>query len=212
LDILALRQLDQRIEQEWVANITTISIRARYLSLLPWLFSEFYSIHLNTEGGRAAFDEEEFRQAAARLELIVLASSKLGKRWGESGITFGSLGSVLYYEELNHLMQSGNLDLELGTKGGQILSTYAMPCRGFGLLTTTAGNAAAPVRVEPRGLKLHQARSKALLPDGLTRLIFDGGNLTIEALEAEGRFFSLGSRGVRAGHCPLKMYNPWQLL
>ncbi|MBJ6799755.1 hypothetical protein [Geomonas propionica] len=191
LDILALRQLDQRIEQDWVANITTISFRARYLSLLPWLFTEFYSSHLDAEGGKADFDNEEFRRAAARLELIVLAATRLGTGWGESGITYGAIGPNLYYEELNQLMQAGSVSLDLGTKGGAIFGTYVMPCRGFGILAIASSSTTAPVRVEPRGLKLHQARQQVLSSNGLGHLVLEGGTLTKKAIEAEGRYFSL---------------------
>jgi len=60
LDILGIRQLDQRIEQDWVSNVTTISYRARYLSLLSWLFVEYYNSQLTAEDGQATFDENHF--------------------------------------------------------------------------------------------------------------------------------------------------------
>lgn len=191
LDIMGLRQLDQRIEQDWVASITTISIRARYLSLLPWLFVEFYSSQLDSAGGEAAFDYEKFKQASARMELVVLASTKLGKSWGESGSTYGLIGPDLYYEEMNTLQQHGSVSLDTGSRGGASYGTYVMPCRGFGLLSTSTSNPSIPVEIKPRGKKLHEARKQVLLPDGLTKLILEGGTLTSDMIEQEGRHFSM---------------------
>lgn len=191
LDILGLRQLDQQIEQRWVSNVTTISIRARYLSLLPWLFVEYYTSQLQADGGQAIFDENHFKQVAARMELIVLAATRIGKSWGESGSTYGLIGPELFHEDVNALLQDGRLELDTGSRGGASYGTYVMPCRGFGLLSTSTSNPAVPVEIKPRGKKLHEARRQVLSPDGLTRLILEGGTLTRELLEMEGCHFSI---------------------
>jgi hypothetical protein len=191
LDIHGVRQLDQAIERDWVAGITTISIRARYLSLLPWILTEFYDAQLSEGGGKAHFDEERFREVLIRLEFVVLTASKFGVEWGESGLTYGVLGSDLHSEDLARFEDKGHIEIP-SDRGGASYGTYIMPCRAFGLLDTSSSPGMAElVVVPPRGKAIHAARRSALRKQGLTRLVLRGGILTREALVEEGRHFSV---------------------
>jgi len=190
LDILGLRSLDQKIERDWVAGITTISFRARYLSLLPWFLAEFYAFEIKRQGGSAEFDEKYFRNCLRRLEFIILVSSKLGREWGESGDTYGVLGSNLYEEDLNKLIEKGQIELS-PVKGGSLYGVYIMPCRMFGILDTSSVGPEGPAKITPRGREFYEARSAKLKDSALLKIILNGGVLTVADISKEGAYYSV---------------------
>jgi hypothetical protein len=189
LDILGLRQLDQNIERQWVAGITTISFRARYISLLPWILGEFYSQQLAESDGKASFDEKLFSETLSRLEFIVLAASEGGTEWGESGNTYGVLGSNLHSESLKKFWDKGRIEVP-SDKGGATYGTYIMPCRSFGLLETSSAENDWPI-ILPRGQDIYKVRKAVLKHSVLTKLILHGGILDRKTLLAEGRHLSV---------------------
>ena len=190
LDILGVRRLDQEIERDWVAGITTISFRARYLSLLPWILGEFYRFELERQGGEAEFDEERLTATLRRLEFVVLAASQMGTEWGETGNTYGVLGSDLFSDELTELQRSGNLEAAF-TKGGASYGTYIMPGRSFGILDTSAVGPEGPARIMPRGRRIYEHRQKTTEKSPLREFILQGGVLRREDIILDGRYFSV---------------------
>lgn len=191
LDILGLRQLDQDIERDWVAGITTISFRARYLTLLPWALAELYKHELARGGGKAIVDDDRVDAVLARLKFIILASSRFGKQWGESGNTFGVLGSDLYADQLREFETRKKLELP-SQKGADVYGTYVMPCREFGLLTDSPrGRNGIPVAIGPRGQDLISIRAHMSGCDSVCELLLNGGKLTAGHLSMAGQHFSV---------------------
>jgi hypothetical protein len=186
LDIMGLRQLDQSIERDWVAGITTISFRARYMSLLPWIFAEYYQNKL-IDVNEAELDWDEIYKMLARLEFVVLAATSLGKAWGESGNTFGMIGPNTHADSLFTLNTKGKIKIPFDKQGGA-LGTYIMPCRTFGLLNTRSDGM---VELTSRGKKLYEARKKKLKRHKIPDLLLSGGVITLDDFKKEGKYYSI---------------------
>ena len=190
LDVLGLRQFDQALERRWVAGITTISVRARYLTLLPWILAELYEYELRRHGGRATITQERLSEVLARLKFVVLAASATGTEWGESGSTFGVLGSRVYREELAEFGETGTIAIP-SHGGSDVYGTYVMPCRGFGLLTDSHGRDGVPIAIAPRGRTLLRSRARVPGYEPIRKVLLEGGSLTKEHLRMAGPHFSV---------------------
>ena len=183
LDILGVRGADQSHEARLTGGITTISARARYLSLLPWFLDEWYRRAL--EGGRARHDEDAQAAALRRLEKVVLLATVVGKDLGETGDIRGVLGSDLWAEDIAEVERGGSIDLT-ATKGGASLGTYVQPCIQLRLLLDSA-----PLGVPAAGRELADARREALRGTPIVDSIFRGGTIDRATAVAVAPHFSI---------------------
>ena len=125
LDIMGLRQLDQSIERELVAGITTISARARYLTLLPWVFAAYYEDKLANGVDQSHFDWGDMDKVLARLEFVVLAASRFVSDNDEYGLTFGMIGPDTHSDNLDKFEKEKEIQIPDSKEGGA-LGTYIM--------------------------------------------------------------------------------------
>jgi len=188
LDVLGQRRVDQSFERAWVAGITTISFRARYLSMLPWVLKEFFDRSLGEGQATGNFDKDELEATLKRFELVVFLAS----RFGESGNTYGVLGSSDEGEHASRLVENGSVD-SAAEKGGASFGTYSMPCRSIGLLAAPRPGSPLWISIPPAGRELSGARQAAIGNSRLSGVIFEGGPISREDLNREGHFFDVNT-------------------
>jgi len=190
LDILGIRRLDQNIELAWVSGITTISFRAKYISLLPWIIAEYYEKEFNDNQEEADYDENALYDIIKRLEIIIFLCTDFGNSWGETGNTYGIIGSDLFSDTLKQLKNKGEVELQTN-KGGASLGTYIGPCRSLGILADGDETTGIPFKITPRGKKLVDLHKSCLRTSKLTKAILNGGKIKIQDIQNEGVYFSV---------------------
>jgi len=189
LDILGYRQVDQNVEKEWVSGITTISYRARYLSLIPWLVAEYYE--QRGQGGSEAIAEPDYDELIdlhRRLELVMLACTRhTDREFGNH--TGGLIGPDIYVDEIAALESGATVSLEL-TRGGSSYGTYVAPCRAFGLLAYEHLPGSWAPKLTPRTSALQVCRRALANGSRLVNSVLEGGKVTSEMIASEAHLFS----------------------
>jgi hypothetical protein len=177
-----------------VAGITTISFRARYLSLLPWVLAEFWG--RETNAAAATFNWDRFTAVIRRLEFVVLACSQ-ATRTGKN-IGPGVLGADIHAGEIESLLAGRSIEIP-ADRGGAAYGTYANTCRSFGLLQS--GDEVLPVRLSPRGRTIHSLRQRACGGSALAAAVFDGGRIDLELARREAKLFSVNAISAADEEC-----------
>ncbi len=197
LDILGVRGIDQAVEQGLVNGITTISQRARYLSILPWALGEYLVDHAS-EG----FDWDSLTVYLRRVEFMTLAASRLDSELNGAD-AIGALGANLHQERLAALINGGTVTFP-DDSGGAMLGTYFAPCRTIGLLVD--GDDAVPYRLSPRGREIWKLRKERLPNSPAIEAISSGGEISRTLAEAAIPEFSLGSLALSSDESQLLYY------
>lgn len=156
LDILGVRGLDQSLEASLVNGITTISIRARYFTILPWLLGEFF--FEQKRSGATMFDPKLLQDFIARAEYLVLACTSLDESDGDMS---GILGSQTFAKQINAL-RAGEQIAFPSDRTGAMLGVYLGPCRALGILADGPPGSVPPILLPPRGQQIWRARTASI--------------------------------------------------
>lgn len=188
-DILGLRQLDQTIEADQVAGITTISQRARYFSLLTWFFAHYYEDVLS-EKSFAELDEDHLSESLARLELVILLSTIYSTAPDHLGSTYGLIGPKTYRPQIEAIGRNEAVELT-GLQEVGLYGTYIVPCQAFGLIQQHRDGDNTRISVTPRGQQVYRARRSMTKNSQIASLILKGGSIDLGLLQHEGSSYSI---------------------
>ena len=98
LDVMGIRALDQNIEASLTNGITTISIRARYISILAWAIGQYFVNE--SAGGRVRHNKEARAVYLNRVRFLVLAATFLDDGTSRKG----AMGSDYFADEMAALV------------------------------------------------------------------------------------------------------------
>lgn len=185
LDILGVRGLDQSLETALANGITTISLRGRYFTILPWLIGEFF--RAEERAGATVFDADRLRTFVGRVEYLTLACTVVDDSGGDGG---GTLGSVVFRDAMSRLRAGDNIPFPKDRRGS-ILGTYFGPCRALGLVKPAEGGAAPPFSLTPRGQEIWAVRNAALGETPFQKLLWESDTLSANEVRAALPHFSL---------------------
>lgn len=196
LDVLGVRGVDQHIETQLLASITTISIRARYLSLLPWIVGEFFDLHKKETNLNSVESRHILMQIFDRMELVLILSTAHEKSKDSSVLNIGIIGTEVHDEFLKEFNINGEINAIILKENAKredytnpSYGTYFNPCIGFGLLKHSP---TAPVALPPRGKNIYEARKSVVKrKDGILDWLLNGGLLTQEMIADESKYFSI---------------------
>jgi hypothetical protein len=184
LDVLGIRALDQNIEASLTNGITTISIRARYISILAWAIGQYFVDE--SASGRVRHNKEARAVYLNRVRFLVLAATFLD----DGTSRMGAMGSDYFADEMATLV-AGN-DVRLPDTGNlALLGTYFGPASALGLVESRPESSGLPFGLTARGTAMYHERSRALEGTGLIELLRDGGNLDHGTARAAIPAFSL---------------------
>jgi hypothetical protein len=184
LDILGIRGLDQSLETALANGITTISLRGRYFTILPWLIGEFFETEKNVCA--TTFDQDLLRNFIGRVEYLTLACTVMDDSGGNAG---GALGSVTFRDAMAELRAGATIPFPKD-RVGSILGTYFGPCRAIGLVKAES-LALQPFSLTPRGIKVWEIRKAALGDGQLRQMLWESDSLSPENVRAAVPHFSL---------------------
>ncbi len=184
LDILGIRALDQNIEASLTNGITTISIRARYISILAWAIGRYFVDE--SAGGLVQHDKEARAIYFNRVRFMVLAATYVDQGPSEVGV----MGSDSYGAEAEALRAGSSVRLP-DTGNMALLNTYFGPASALGLVESRPESSGLPFGLTARGTAMYHERNKQLEGTGLIELLRNGGELDHETAQSARAAFSL---------------------
>lgn len=207
LDILGIRGLDQSLETALANGVTTISLRGRYLTILPWMAGEYFEA--DRVAGNTDFDLDRFRIFSSRVEYLTLACTALD---GSSGDDGGALGSVSHSAVMGDLRSGESIPFPRSPRSA-MLGTYFGPCRAIGVMKTSDSGSPQPIALTPRGSEIWSARNAALGRGSLRKILWEADTLTPADVRAVAPHFSLKGLScakTEAEHLRNALEIPWE--
>lgn len=205
LDVMGIRALDQNIEASLTNGLTTISIRARYISILPWAIGQYF-VH-ESAGGRVRHDKDALAVYLNRVRFLVLAATFVD----EGASRIGTMGSDFYLDEMAVVITGKTVRMPDGGNLA-VLGTYFGPASALGFVESRPESSGLPFGLTARGTAMYQERSTALGSSRLVVLLRDGGDLDYNTAREAVSAFSLAriaDFGREAGLLREAFEQPW---